>query len=133
MQLTFAMPGNVRAAERRAGWRWKSTAPDGDKCLRLICDALQAGGLVRDDARFADVHATKIETVDGPTGAHITIEQLDAAALVSAMDSTQGALLLSTYDLVDCTGNPDDGRHCTCFTDHGDEASCMLRRAAATR
>lgn len=30
---------------------WKTTAPDGDKCLRALLDALTQAGVVRDDAR----------------------------------------------------------------------------------
>ena len=92
--FTFAMPpSTIRKAHRIAGWRWKTTEPDTDKLLRAIGDGVSAGGLVRNDAHFADVHASKLEVLDGPIGARITIEQLDAGATALMPEIAQGALL----------------------------------------
>lgn len=38
---------------------WKTTAPDLDKLLRAVCDALTQAGFWRDDARLAHAHARK--------------------------------------------------------------------------
>lgn len=76
--FTFRMPASAKVAEKKAGWRYKHTAPDTDKLIRSVGDALQAAGLVRNDSLFVDVHATKLEVLDGPTGAHIVVESLAA-------------------------------------------------------
>lgn len=92
--FTFAMPGSVLKRDRLAGWRWKQTAPDTSKLVRALEDGLQAAGLIRDDARFADVHATKLEVIDGPIGAHIVIDTLDHTMPGERMlDVLQGELL----------------------------------------
>jgi Holliday junction resolvase RusA-like endonuclease len=91
--FTFAMPASVTKRERLAGWRWKSTAPDTSKLVRALEDGIQAAGLIRDDARFADIQATKLEVVDGPAGAHIVIEPLVATAVRMPSSVRQEALL----------------------------------------
>jgi crossover junction endodeoxyribonuclease RusA len=68
----FPMPKSRNKAIQAVGRCPKTTAPDGDKLLRAIGDALQAAGLVADDARFYDTRAIKWETTDW-TGATITI------------------------------------------------------------
>lgn len=77
----FPMTGTARAADRRIGWRYKPVAPDADKLLRLIGDALQAGGLVRDDALFVVVEARKVEVCDQWTGAQIILSTAQDALL----------------------------------------------------
>lgn len=76
VDFLFPMPSSAKAAERRHGRRWKTTAPDTDKLLRTIGDAMTAAGLVRDDARFVAIIATKVETT-GWTGAVIRITRED--------------------------------------------------------
>jgi Holliday junction resolvase RusA-like endonuclease len=68
------MPASRPVAMRRAGQGPKTTAPDLDKLVRSVGDALTEGGLIRDDARICAVHATKSE-VQGWSGAVITIEE----------------------------------------------------------
>lgn len=72
VEFRFAMPASRRKAVREAGRAFKTSAPDVDKLLRALCDGLQAGGLIRDDARICAVEATKVEVV-GWTGALVTI------------------------------------------------------------
>lgn len=74
VEFRFPMPSSRRAAVRARGWGWKTSAPDTDKLIRALGDGLQAGGLIRDDARFAVIEARKIE-VSGWTGATVTIER----------------------------------------------------------
>lgn len=76
VEFRFPMPTSRPKATRAAGTCWKTTAPDADKLLRCVGDALTASGLVTDDARFVDISATKIETT-GWTGAVITITSKD--------------------------------------------------------
>ncbi len=72
VHFRFAMPKSRRAAVRAAGWAPKTSAPDLDKLIRSTGDALKAGGLIHDDALFAEITATKSEVV-GWTGAEITV------------------------------------------------------------
>lgn len=78
VEFRFAMPKSRPAAVRDAGRGPKTTMPDLDKLVRALGDGLQAGGLIRDDARFATITATKVEVV-GWTGAVVTIRQENAA------------------------------------------------------
>lgn len=73
----FAMPSSRPAADRKRGWMHKTSAPDTSKLIRLIEDSMQAAGLIRDDARFAEVHATKVEHLDSWEGVTITIMRLE--------------------------------------------------------
>lgn len=50
----------------------KVSAPDLSKLIRALEDALQAGGLITDDARICRLTATKWEVVGWP-GAHVVI------------------------------------------------------------
>jgi crossover junction endodeoxyribonuclease RusA len=70
--LRFPMPASARKADRERGYRWKSTTPDADKLARAVGDSLTASGLIRDDARFAEILARKVE-VTGWTGAAIEV------------------------------------------------------------
>jgi len=80
VQLTvafrFPMPKSRPAAVRKAGRAPKTTAPDLDKLLRSVGDALVAGGLLRDDAQIVHVQASKHETTDDH-GAGISVSELD--------------------------------------------------------
>jgi Holliday junction resolvase RusA-like endonuclease len=73
----FPMPKSRPKAAQKAGEAWKTSAPDTDKLVRTIGDALTAANLVTDDARFAVINATKVETT-GWTGAVIRVERLAA-------------------------------------------------------
>ena len=86
----FPMTSGARAGDRRLGWRWKPVAPDADKLLRLVGDALQAGGLVRDDALFVAGEWRKVEVCDQWTGAQIVLSAVTAPVPV---DPRQEALL----------------------------------------
>lgn len=72
VEFRFPMPTSRSKALRTAGRAPKVSAPDTDKLIRCLGDALQAGGLIRDDARLTEIHARKIEVI-GWTGATVTI------------------------------------------------------------
>lgn len=74
VEFRFPMPASRPKRDRAAGSCWKTSAPDTDKLIRTIGDALTAAGLIADDARFVAIEARKIETT-GWTGAVITITQ----------------------------------------------------------
>lgn len=75
-RFTFRMPESRPKRERLpGGWCWKTTAPDESKLLRLIEDSMQAAGLIKDDARFAEHVLSKIEVLEGETGVHIEIHR----------------------------------------------------------
>lgn len=70
----FPMPASRKKAVRDAGQGPKSTAPDLDKLIRCVGDALTAAGVIRDDARIVSFgRMEKIETT-GWTGASIRVE-----------------------------------------------------------
>jgi len=77
VDFRFAMPKSRPAAVRHRGWGPKTTAPDLDKLVRSVGDALTAGGLIRDDALICMVAASKTE-VDGWTGATIRLRRWEA-------------------------------------------------------
>jgi crossover junction endodeoxyribonuclease RusA len=68
----FPMRASRPKKTRDAGWAWKTTAPDLDKLVRAVGDALTAAAFIADDARFVSITASKIETT-GWTGACIMI------------------------------------------------------------
>lgn len=72
VHFRFPMPASRKAAVRKAGRGPKTTAPDLDKLIRAVGDALEAGGLVANDARFCEITATKTEVI-GWTGVEITV------------------------------------------------------------
>lgn len=74
VEFRFPMPRSRPKKARAAGIAYKATAPDLDKLLRSLCDGLQAGGLVSDDARICALEARKVEVV-GWTGAVVTITE----------------------------------------------------------
>lgn len=78
VNFRFRMPASRPKRVRSVGVAPKTTAPDLDKLLRAVGDALTESGLIRDDARICEVRATKHE-VTGWTGARIRIERLDPA------------------------------------------------------
>lgn len=72
VEFRFPMPA-ARSKKIRALGRWpKQSAPDLDKLIRSVGDALKEGGMIVDDARLVSIHATKVEVV-GWTGATITL------------------------------------------------------------
>jgi len=77
VEVTFRcpMPRSRKKAVRDAGIGPKSTAPDLDKLQRALGDALEAGGLLTNDAVIARWVAEKVE-VTGWTGAAIRITPL---------------------------------------------------------
>lgn len=73
----FPMPASRPAGIRRAGIVLKTSAPDTSKLVRSIEDSMEAAGLIVNDARFAVIHAAKVEVTAGEwTGADITIRRL---------------------------------------------------------
>lgn len=78
LTVTFRhpMPASRPKRIREHGTAWKTSAPDASKLLRATEDGLQAGGLIADDARLAEIVVRKVETV-GWTGAEIHIETIE--------------------------------------------------------
>lgn len=74
-EFRFPMPASRKKAERAQGWLWKSSAPDTSKLIRLVEDSMQAAGLIKDDARFAEHEAHKLELLDSWSGVRIRIER----------------------------------------------------------
>lgn len=72
----FPMPKSRPKAVREEGWAWKTTAPDLDKLVRAVGDALTEAGMIRDDARLASVCAEKHEAI-GWTGAQIVVREVN--------------------------------------------------------
>lgn len=75
LQVTFrfAMPASARKADYLRGWSWKTSAPDLDKLVRSVGDALKIGGLITDDSRIVELRAVKEHSVTW-TGAIIELE-----------------------------------------------------------
>lgn len=73
VEFRFPMPKSRPRAVQAAGRVPKSSAPDTDKLLRSLGDGLQAGGLIRDDARLWMILASKVEVI-GWTGATVRIK-----------------------------------------------------------
>ncbi len=74
VDFRFAMPKSRPSAVRSAGWGPKTTAPDLDKLVRAVGDALIEGGLIHDDALICAVAASKSEVI-GWTGATIRLRR----------------------------------------------------------
>lgn len=68
----FEMPKSRSKAAHTAGRAPKTTAPDLDKLVRAVGDALTASKLIRDDSLFVVITAEKIETTEW-TGATIVV------------------------------------------------------------
>lgn len=78
--VRFAVP-KVRARlvmSSPSGFIMRTGAPDLSKLIRAIEDALQAGGLITDDARICSLFATKVEVL-GWTGAQILLTRDELA------------------------------------------------------
>ena len=75
VEFRFPMPASRSKTVRLRGMARKVTAPDLDKLVRAVGDALTAAGVIRDDARIAHIVATKVEVV-GWTGASIRVEEM---------------------------------------------------------
>ena len=75
VDFRFPMPKSRPKRDRERGEAHKTSAPDLDKLVRTIGDALTASGLIVDDARFVAINATKVETT-GWTGAVVRVERL---------------------------------------------------------
>lgn len=80
VEFRFPMPASARKADRERGWSWKTSAPDLDKLVRSVGDALKIGGLIADDSRFIELRATKRCVANGWTGAVITVHEWAEAA-----------------------------------------------------
>lgn len=79
----FPMPASRSKAERNAGVIWKTTAPDSSKLLRALEDGLQAGGLLRDDARIVEHVIRKVEILNSWTGATVSIGRINRVPSIS--------------------------------------------------
>lgn len=77
VEFRFPMPASRKKAVRDAGICPKVSAPDLDKLIRSVGDSLKEGGLIKDDALFARITATKVEVI-GWTGAIVTVGELAA-------------------------------------------------------
>lgn len=75
-EFWFPMPKSRPKAMRAAGVARKISAPDLSKLVRLIEDALQAAGLIADDARIWMLSANKFENVDHWSGVDIRVREL---------------------------------------------------------
>jgi Holliday junction resolvase RusA-like endonuclease len=73
LSIRFRFPMPKSAPKRDGERRLKISAPDLSKLVRAIEDGLQAGGLIRDDARFAVYREIRKVEVTSWTGAEITI------------------------------------------------------------
>ena len=80
VRFRFPMPGSRRVALRRAGIAPKTTAPDLDKLVRAVGDALADGGLIASDARLCELVASKVEVI-GWTGCELRLDVLPEAEL----------------------------------------------------
>jgi Holliday junction resolvase RusA-like endonuclease len=76
IDFRFPMPASRPKRLRALGEIPKVSAPDTSKLVRCVEDALQAAGLVVDDARFCAIEARKVETT-GWTGASIRVTRED--------------------------------------------------------
>lgn len=72
VEYRFPMPASRSKAVRTTGRAWKTTAPDRDKLDRAVYDALQASGLIANDALICAGESVKVE-VTGWTGATISV------------------------------------------------------------
>lgn len=82
VSFRFPMPASRSKAVRVIGWAWKTSAPDLDKLVRSVGDALKIGGLIADDSRFAGIHARKLEVASW-TGAIVTVRPMHSWELAA--------------------------------------------------
>lgn len=73
VEFRFPMPKSRSKAQHRVGTIPKLSAPDLSKLVRSLEDGLQAAGLIKDDALFCALEASKVEIATGWTGASIVI------------------------------------------------------------
>lgn len=73
-RFRFPMPKSRPKAARERGEIYKTTAPDLDKLVRALGDALTQSGLIADDARLCVIDAAKVETTEW-TGAHVYLQE----------------------------------------------------------
>lgn len=77
VDFRLPMPASRPKAARLARI-WPCTVkPDLDKLVRGLLDGMKQGGLIRDDARVCEIHASKDEVLDW-TGAEISIRKAAA-------------------------------------------------------
>lgn len=69
----FPMPKSRTKKQHAAGTIPKLSAPDLSKLVRSLEDGLQAAGLIKDDALFCALEASKVEIASGWTGAVVVI------------------------------------------------------------
>lgn len=73
LEFTFARPKSHYGTGRNAGVvkdsapAWQVSYPDIDKAVRLVCDALVIGGVLKDDSQVAQVSAQKRYGAKGMT------------------------------------------------------------------
>ena len=72
VRFRFPMPASRPVKVRQAGVAWKPSAPDLDKLIRTVGDALQ-GTLIANDSKIVSWSATKLEVFNQWTGADITL------------------------------------------------------------
>lgn len=82
----FPMPASRPKRDHAAGEVWRTAAPDRDKLDRAVCDALEASGLIRNDAQICAGESIKLE-VTGWTGASITLTELAEPKPLGMMNS----------------------------------------------
>jgi crossover junction endodeoxyribonuclease RusA len=85
----FPMPKARNKAAREAGRIPKVSAPDLDKLVRAVCDALTVAALIVDDRQIVSISAVKFE-VTGWTGAEIALWPFPACVAVRAVDQENG-------------------------------------------
>jgi Holliday junction resolvase RusA-like endonuclease len=75
VEFRFPMPKSRPKYVRDLRSVWKTTAPDTDKLIRSVGDALTAAGVIVDDALFAELVVRKLEVFEMWTGADIAVSQ----------------------------------------------------------
>jgi len=93
----FPMPASRSRRDRLVGEVWKTTAPDRDKLDRCVCDALEAAGLIGNDALVCAGESIKVE-VTGWTGASITLTELAEPKPRGVMNSEHPEALMLGLD-----------------------------------
>lgn len=78
----FHMPKSRPAPVRQRGVGWKATKPDLDKLQRSTGDGLTVGGLIARDEQIVGWHTSKVELVEGWTGASIVVRDADLGELL---------------------------------------------------
>jgi Holliday junction resolvase RusA-like endonuclease len=84
-QFRLPMPKSRPAWMRAQGYGLCEVAPDLDKLMRALGDAMKDGGLIGDDALIAVEHLSKVEVWDAWTGAVIRVQCLDPRAFLTEL------------------------------------------------